>query len=978
MNTSQSNQDSGVNSIKSGTSSAIPTPQAASPQHGVLPENPQQQFGPGPYYQGNPNYYQQLRPPGIQPQAYGPGPGPGPNPGIFPNQSQQQQPQGPFNPPFQHQQPPVLPAVSNHVPEEQHPRKRPHSHGSETGRAAAVYPRKRALTACDTCRLKKIKCDNVRPRCGSCTKNGNMNCHYRTDDQQKDYSSYDPASLNILSKLDLMLRDIKDIKSTMGLETRADGPRGRFQFDKCIWDMSVTSIFKWNSFTNLLKNTPSEAERIEKTLIHHYDDNSFTSLGRTTSLIERFQNIKQLDKFLFNNFSTIINSFFVNCYSKIPVLDTFEFFDTLEKYQRISSEIPDFSFLSLIELCDSSDETNLPPKVEEIYKKQNIEINEDSIQSFYKLIHSIPLIILICAIGVICTPIQLENLSSFANSHEEASSIDIGCLSGPDAFKDLPASFPRDRAVIAVKLLSYANLLVISFPFVLQSNTLTSVEFYLLLNQFYLYGMSPLLAHRTINTANQHMMYMLRKTNLDELSVRRRETLGRLFWSGLKLECELNNELSPFVPLSGITQVEPPTSFPRIPDQASIITGSKYSDSVIKLAQKYDDEYTWYYFLTEVAVRKVDNKMCDEIYSFENILKHSWDSNEFSEDSVWHIFIKYLNQYNGIINSLSPEIRSLVLQETNVDQIYRRIKKKYDKKNEVKMEQGDTDIFDTLEDFLIDDDLLYRMQSESIMYIKTRVITSKLLLFRPLIYLLLEGKIPFVDLLEATVTVAESMRSASLLSSFSSTESPDSTISTSGESTRGEYDVGIDYLNIIDAPQFYQKQFPEEDFSNLIEYSPRGADDDEASFTIKDIAQAKSKILRIFIQNLISLPKLSIPKLGAHRHPGSWYYLRNSFIGNIFQFLMYKKIHEMIEAAAVDEQFKAYLAQKQSMQKDSPGAPSSVNSLEEISALVSLVLSKQGIVAAFEHSNILFEYWKDEVKDCEIYQAYIRRILDLM
>ncbi|EGW30792.1 uncharacterized protein SPAPADRAFT_72715 [Spathaspora passalidarum NRRL Y-27907] len=940
MNNREGKPESGVSSLNSGTPSAIPTPQPISPQHGIGPQQQQQQYVKNQYYQANPNYYQQLPPPGMQPQVFpqgnpGPGPGPGPNQGIFQNQ------------------------------------------GPETTRATATYPRKRALTACDTCRLKKIKCDNVRPRCGSCTKNGNMNCHYRTDDQQKDYSSYDPASLNILSKLDVMLKDIKDIKSNMGIE-KSDHEK-RFQFDKCIWDMSLTSIFKWSSFMKTLKNTPSEAEHIQKTLINHYDDNSFTSLGRTDSLIERVQNTRLLDKFLYNNFSTIINSFFVNCYSKIPVLDTFEFFDTLEKYQLISAEMPEFSFVTLIELCDITDETVLPAKVEEIYKKQNIEINDDSIESFYKLIHSIPLIILICAIGVISTPIQLENLSSFSDSLEEARSIDLGCLGGPDVFKDLPESFPRDRVRIAVKLLNYSQLLIIGFPFLLESNTLTSVEFYLLLNQFYLYGMSPLLAHRTINTANQHMMYLLRKTNLNEVSARQRETIGRLFWSGLKLECELNVELSPFVPLSGITQMEPPISFPRIPDQASIISKSKYSDSVIKLAQKYDDEYTWYYFLTEVAVRKVDNKMCDEIYSFENSLKHSWDSEDFSENSVWHLFIKYLNQYNGIINSLSPEIRSLVLQESNVDQIYRRIKKKYDKKNDIKMEPFASvagDIFDNLDDFLIDDDLLYRVQSESIMYIKTRVITSKLLLFRPLIYLLLEGKIPFVDLLEATMAVAEAnMREASVLSNFTSTESPDSTISS--QDMRAEYDIGIDYLNIIKAPQFYQKQFPEEDFSNLIEYSPKNDEDDDAVFTIKDMHQAKAKILRIFIQNLISLPKLSIPKLGAHRHPGSWYYLRNSFIGNVFQFLMYKKIHGMIETAAGDDQFKAYLAQKQQNSKDSPGG-SEVKSLEEINALVNIVLSKQGILAAFEHSNILFEYWKDEVKDCEIYQAYIRRILELM
>ena len=46
--------------------------------------------------------------------------------------------------------------------------------------------------------------------------NGNLNCHYRTDDQQKDYSSYDPASLNILSKLDVILKEKESGNSNTG------------------------------------------------------------------------------------------------------------------------------------------------------------------------------------------------------------------------------------------------------------------------------------------------------------------------------------------------------------------------------------------------------------------------------------------------------------------------------------------------------------------------------------------------------------------------------------------------------------------------------------------------------------------------------------------------------------------------------------------------------------------------------------------
>ena len=45
------------------------------------------------------------------------------------------------------------------------------------------------------------------------------------------------------------------------------------------------------------------------------------------------------------------------------------------------------------------------------------------------------------------------------------------------------------------------------------------------------------------------------------------------------------------------------------------------------------------------------------------------------------------------------------------------------------------EIIDNLDDFLIDEDLIVRAQSENIMFIKTRVVVSKLLLFRPLVYL---------------------------------------------------------------------------------------------------------------------------------------------------------------------------------------------------------------------------------------------------
>lgn len=56
-------------------------------------------------------------------------------------------------------------------------------------------------------------------------------------------------------------------------------------------------------------------------------------------------------------------------------------------------------------------------------------------------------------------------------------------------------------------------------------------------------------------------MYLLEKTDLTKVSQLKLEVINRLYWTCLKLECELNVELSPFVPLSGITQVDPPSTF---------------------------------------------------------------------------------------------------------------------------------------------------------------------------------------------------------------------------------------------------------------------------------------------------------------------------------------------------------------------------------------------------------------------------------
>ena len=48
----------------------------------------------------------------------------------------------------------------------------------------AAYPRKRAVQACRTCRLRRTKCDNEHPSCTSCVSMG-IECIYQERDPSK-------------------------------------------------------------------------------------------------------------------------------------------------------------------------------------------------------------------------------------------------------------------------------------------------------------------------------------------------------------------------------------------------------------------------------------------------------------------------------------------------------------------------------------------------------------------------------------------------------------------------------------------------------------------------------------------------------------------------------------------------------------------------------------------------------------------------
>lgn len=78
-------------------------------------------------------------------------------------------------------------------------------------RGTASYPRKRAVTACQVCRARRTKCDNLKPTCSFCLKVG-ATCIQSS----VDLSSFDPASLKVLERLDELEQLIRSSHTTTG------------------------------------------------------------------------------------------------------------------------------------------------------------------------------------------------------------------------------------------------------------------------------------------------------------------------------------------------------------------------------------------------------------------------------------------------------------------------------------------------------------------------------------------------------------------------------------------------------------------------------------------------------------------------------------------------------------------------------------------------------------------------------------------
>ena len=240
------------------------------------------------------------------------------------------------------------------------------------------------------------------------------------------------------------------------------------------------------------------------------------------------------------------------------------------------------------------------------------------------------------------------------------------------------------------------------------------------------------------------------------------------------------------------------------------------------------------------------------------------------------------------------------------------------------------------------------------MFIKNRILTSKLLLFRPILYLFLHGLLPLDELIMAALEVMEQQYSQQKPVAMGM--SPDSLSSFEGSSDGKS------------AAHVYQKLHPDEDFTDLVlELNDDDSSDTVPEIVVNDVARARFRVLKVFFQLMLTLQNLNIARLGAHRHAGLWYFVRNVFLGHFIEFLLYKKLADLANTLAERE--------IETLENIIPNSEKSL-SIESVQHLLNSLLPKERIKGNLEFCQLILEYWADESHDCEEFKGLVQRCLD--
>lgn len=201
---------------------------------------------------------------------------------------------------------------------------------------------------------------------------------------------------------------------------------------------------------------------------------------------------------------------------------------------------------------------------------------------------------------------------------------------------------------------------------------------------YLMYTFAPLQAWNHFCQASTFYQLSFRKISrasetprLDGLSLTHRRIEQSLYWSCFKSECEIRVELP--LPQSGIASIEYPHLFPSPPSHSRNSTGRTLHGSEMLSTEPglmhdsdkdLNEERSWYYYLTEVALRRISNRILSTFYrqdhtNWNNISPLIPIAKEFeSQILVWSANLPPAMQYDVNLTEEGPS-RELSWATTN-------------------------------------------------------------------------------------------------------------------------------------------------------------------------------------------------------------------------------------------------------------------------------------------------------------------------
>lgn len=152
-------------------------------------------------------------------------------------------------------------------------------------------------------------------------KNGIVDCHYRADDVSE-FLAANVASGTILNKLDMILNDLAILKKArISTDTSLhipatvsndhNGPESkRYNFDRCNWDMSLTSMLRWDYFMKASNTNTEYAQQKINALLKRYGGLLISQ--EIGSFQEQVNMGERVDKLISKCASSLLNSYLTN------------------------------------------------------------------------------------------------------------------------------------------------------------------------------------------------------------------------------------------------------------------------------------------------------------------------------------------------------------------------------------------------------------------------------------------------------------------------------------------------------------------------------------------------------------------------------------------------------------------------------------------------------------------------------------------